>query len=67
MDMISAPTDNVQGSAGHFINGHGPFTVDIGSVPVDDSGTPEACAEEAPLEGSCETCQMKVNLGRWAL
>jgi hypothetical protein len=51
---------------GYFINGHGPYTGSRESVPVNDSGMPESCMEEAPLEDSCEMCRMKANLRRWA-
>jgi hypothetical protein len=46
----------------HFIGGHGPYTGDPDSVLLGDSGMPEACADDAPLEGACQT---RANLRRW--
>ena len=34
----------------HFIGVHGPYTGVPDSVPLGDSGMPEACADDAPLE-----------------
>jgi hypothetical protein len=50
---------------GRFLNGHGPYAGGHGSVLLDDSGMPEACADDAPLEGACQTCQTQANLRRW--
>jgi hypothetical protein len=50
---------------GRFINGHGPYIGAQDSVSLGDSGTPEACADDAPLEGACQTCQTRANLRRW--
>lgn len=49
----------------YFINGHGPYSIEQRSVPVDRHGIPEACAEDAPLDLACETCRMEFNLRRW--
>jgi hypothetical protein len=49
----------------YFIEGHGPFVGVQGSVPLGDSGMPEACADDAPLENACPTCQTQANLRRW--
>jgi hypothetical protein len=49
----------------HFIGGHGPYTGVPDSVPLGDSGMPEACADDAPLEGACQACQTQANLRRW--
>ncbi len=49
----------------YFINGHGPYTGSRDLVPLGDAGTPEACAEEAPLDGACPACQAQANLRRW--
>ena len=49
----------------HFIGVHGPYTGVPDSVPLGDSGMPEACADDAPLEGACQTCQTQANLRRW--
>jgi hypothetical protein len=49
----------------YFIGGHGPFAGVQGSVPLGDSGMPEACADDAPLENACPTCQTQANLRRW--
>jgi len=35
----------------HFIGGHGPYTGVPDSVPLGDAGIPEACADDAPIEG----------------
>jgi hypothetical protein len=35
------------------------------SVPLGDAGIPEACADDAPIEGACQTCQTQANLRRW--
>ena len=48
-----------------FINDHGPNYVTRDSVRLGDSGMPEACADDAPLEGACPTCQTQANLRRW--
>jgi hypothetical protein len=45
----------------HFIGVHGPYTGVPDSVPLGDSGIPEACADDAPLEGACQTCQTQAN------
>ena len=50
---------------GHFIGVHGPYTGVPASVPLGDSGIPEACADDASLEGACQTCQIQANLRRW--
>ncbi len=50
---------------GRFINGHGPYNGTRDSVLLGDSGMPEACADDAPLEGACPTCQSQANLRRW--
>jgi hypothetical protein len=49
----------------HSINGHGPYNGIRDSVLIGDSGMPEACADDAPLEGACPTCQSQANLRRW--
>jgi hypothetical protein len=64
VDVIS-DAEVGQEMEGYFINGHGPYTVNRDTVPLGDSGMPEACAEEAPLDGACPTCQMQANLRRW--
>jgi hypothetical protein len=48
-----------------FINDHGPYNVTRDSVRLSDSGMPEACVDDAPLEGACPACQTQVNLRRW--
>jgi hypothetical protein len=48
-----------------FINGHGPYNGTRDSVRLGDSGMPEACADDAPLEGACPTCQTQANFRRW--
>jgi hypothetical protein len=49
----------------HFIGAHGPYTGVPDSVPLSDAGIPEACADDAPLEGACQTCRTQANLRRW--
>ena len=48
-----------------FINGHGPYNGTRDSVLLGDSGMPDACAHDAPLEDACPTCQTQANLRRW--
>ena len=49
-----------------FINGHGPYNGTQDSVLLGDSGMHEVCADDAPLEGACPTCQSQAaNLRRW--
>jgi len=64
VEVISS-TDVVQEMESYFINGHGPYTGSRDSVPLGESGMPEACAEDAPLDGACPTCQTQANLRRW--
>ena len=64
MEVISS-TDVDKEMESYFINGHGPYTGSRTSVPLGESGMPEACAEEAPLDGACPTCQTQANLRRW--
>jgi hypothetical protein len=64
VEVISS-TDVVQEMESYFINGHGPYTGSRASVPLGESGMPAACAEEAPLDGACPTCQTQANLRRW--
>ena len=55
-----------RGMEDRFINGHGPYNGTQDSVLLGDSGMPEACADDAPLEGACPTCQSQAaNLRRW--
>jgi hypothetical protein len=54
-----------RGTEDRFINGHGPYTGTRDSVLLGDSGMPAACADDAPLEGACPTCQTQANLRRW--
>jgi hypothetical protein len=54
-----------QETESYYIKGHGPYTGSRDSVPLGDAGMPEACAEEAPLDGACPTCQTQANLRRW--
>lgn len=64
MDVI--PVADVGGEMeSRFLNGHGPYAGVQGPVSLDDSGMPEACADDAPLEGACQTCQTQANLRRW--
>jgi hypothetical protein len=64
MDVISDVNVD-QEMESYFINGHGPYTVNRDMVPLGDSGMPEGCAEEAPLDSACPRCQMQANLRRW--
>jgi hypothetical protein len=64
VEVISG-ADVGQEMESYFIKGHGPYTGSRDSVPLGDSGMPEACAEEAPLDGACSTCQTQANLRRW--
>lgn len=64
MDVISG-TDIDREMESYFINGHGPYIGSRDLVPLGDAGTPEACAEEAPLDGACPACQAQANLRRW--
>jgi hypothetical protein len=48
-----------------LINGHGPYSEDQSLVPLGAAGMPEACADDAPLDGACPTCQTQANLRRW--
>jgi hypothetical protein len=64
MEVISG-ADVVLEMWSHFIGGHGPYTGVPDSVSLGDSGMPEACAYDAPLEGACQTCQTQANLRRW--
>jgi hypothetical protein len=64
MDVI--PVADVGGEMeSRYLNGHGPYAGFQGPVSLDDSGMPEACADDAPLEGACQTCQTQANLRRW--
>jgi hypothetical protein len=56
VDVISG-AEVGQEMESYCITGHGPYTVSRDMVPLSDSGMPEACAEEAPLDGACPTCQ----------
>ena len=62
MEVISS-ADAGRETESRFVNGHGPFAGD--PAPLGDAGTPEACADDAPLEGACPTCQTQANLRRW--
>lgn len=62
MEVISG-TEAGREAESRFVNGHGPYTGD--PVALGDAGTPEACADDAPLEGACQTCQTQANLRRW--
>jgi hypothetical protein len=64
VEAISS-TDVVQEAESYFINGHGPYTCSRDSVLLGESGMPAACAEDAPLDGACPTCQTQANLRRW--
>jgi hypothetical protein len=64
MEVISG-ADVGQEMESYFIGGHGPYAGAQGSVPLGDYGMPEACADDAPLEGACPTCQTQANLRRW--
>jgi hypothetical protein len=64
MDVI--PVADVGGEMeSRFLNGHGPYAGVQGPVSLDNLGMPEACADDAPLEGACQTCQTQANLRRW--
>jgi hypothetical protein len=54
-----------RGMEDSFINDHGPYNRTRDSLLLGDSGMPEACADDAPLEGACPTCQTQANLRRW--
>jgi hypothetical protein len=64
VEVISS-SDVVQEMESYFINGHGPYTGGRDSVALGESGMPEACAEDAPLDGACPACQTQANLRRW--
>ena len=70
MEVISG-ADVVLEMGSHFIGGHGLYTGVPDSVSLGDSGMPEACADDAPLEAAwqtcqtCQTCQTLANLRRW--
>jgi len=64
MEVISGARV-VREAESHFINRHGPCSGAQDSVPLGDTGMPEACADGAPLKGACQTCQTQDNLRRW--
>jgi hypothetical protein len=62
MEVISS-ADTGREAENRFVNGHGPYTGD--PALLGDTGIPEACADDAPLEGACHACQTQANLRRW--
>jgi hypothetical protein len=64
MEVISGARV-VRETESRFINRHGPYSGAQDSVPLGDTGMPEACADDASLEGACQTGQTQDNLRRW--